>query len=75
MKMEDYEKALPDTELREAVLEANGGMPPDNWIPDAQGGAVSSELLAKRDPEADNVLTTALDAELVKLGAVSLAHS
>jgi hypothetical protein len=58
-----------DDGIREAMLEANGGRPPDDFIEDAQGGGVSSDVLARQDPAADQVLIKALDRELAEMGA------
>jgi hypothetical protein len=75
VKKEQFEQLQSiDDDLRKAVLEANGGRPPDNFIEDAQGGGVDSELLARRDPEADELLIEALDDELEKLGADRPKH-
>ena len=64
-----------DDDIRQAMLDANGGSPPDDFIEDAQGGGLDSDVLARQDPEANQALIDALDRELTEMGAGEMPNT
>jgi len=67
MRVKNFEEMKSiDDEIKQAMRDANGGRPPDNFIEDVQGGGVDAALVAAESPSEEQALVDGLKEQLTK---------